>query len=113
MSQGIPSAFLQACGHLWPKRRAACLSVHTGRLVSTCYSWVNGTRTPPPDVLDSLVGFLRRHGAISLALADSLDREGEKARATLRVARGWQIVKERDGPGSIPRDARNRRGRQR
>ena len=112
MPHKIETAFTQALRHLWGNRRTAGLAVQTGRSAPTCRTWINGTRTVPVDVLDELVSFLRRHSAVSLALADSLEREADKARVRRRKPTGFMIIRDRDGTG-IPRDGRNRRGRPR
>ena len=113
MSRIFATPFFLACHHLWPGRPAAGLARTLGRSKATCRSWLEGLRGTPPEVMDALAAVLRGHAAQSLALAESLNREADRAKAKPWKARGWQVVKERDGPGSWPRDARNRMGRPR
>jgi hypothetical protein len=80
---------------------------------ATARSWRQGHRRAPLPVLRRLRLMLQarcvecnellRDFAIEIAR-----REGEPPRR-----RGFMEIRERDGPGSVPRDGRNRRGRPR
>ncbi len=54
---------------------------------------------------------LRVHAAVAIALAEEADDYARREERKPRLARGWQEVRERDGPGSAPRDGRWRGGR--
>lgn len=58
-----------------------------------------------------LAEHLVEHGRLCLNLADDLSYAARKAGERPRMARGFQVVMERDGPGSLPRDGRWRGGR--
>jgi hypothetical protein len=79
---------------------------------ATAKSWATGHRRPPIYVL-KLLREIERDGGRT-GLGPELDyeirkREGEPG--WMRRGPGFMQVRERDGPGSIPRDGRNRRGR--
>ena len=56
---------------------------------------------------------LRVHAALANALAEEADYYALREERKPRQARGFQVVRERDGPGSAPRDGRWRGGRPR
>jgi hypothetical protein len=93
-----------------PIRMLALLS-HAPR--STARSWATGRRRPRVVILQMLRDKLKARHAALLALIFELEyliavRESEPRRRT-----GFNEIKERDGPGSIARDGRNRLGRPR
>jgi hypothetical protein len=98
---GAPGALLaRECGV-----RAAKASAH---------SWRRGHRRAPLSVLKTLRRRLQARGAECFSLCREFDleiarREGEPP--SKRRGPGFMEIRERDGPGSIPRDGRNRRGR--
>jgi hypothetical protein len=76
-------------------------------------SWRQGDRRPPKHVLERVRLMLQARAAECNELwreygVEIARREGEHFHR-----RGFMEVRERDGPGSVPRDARNRRGRPR
>lgn len=78
---------------------------------STAKSWATGRRRAPVAKLKILRDLLKdRQAAISGLIYqlnyDISQRERESRRRT-----GFNEIRERDGPGSVPRDGRNRRGR--
>jgi hypothetical protein len=80
---------------------------------ATARSWRQGHRRAPVRVLRELRLQLQARGAECSSLCREFDiaiarREGEPPRR-----RGFMEIRERDGPGSVPRDARNRLGRPR
>ncbi len=96
---GAPNALLaRACGVRKP----------------TVRSWRKGYRRAPLSVLRQVRLKLQARAAECNDIWRQLGieiarREGEAPRRP----RGFMEVRERDGPGSMPRDARNRRGRPR
>jgi hypothetical protein len=79
----------------------------------TAKAWANGHRRPPVVVLKILRDLLKNRQAALFQLIPALEnvimqREREPTRRT-----GFNEIRERDGPGSLPRDGRNRRGRPR
>jgi hypothetical protein len=80
---------------------------------STAKSWATGHRRPSVVILKILRDLLKDRQAALLALIPELEyaimqREREPKHRT-----GFNEIKERDGPGTMPRDGRNRRGRPR
>jgi hypothetical protein len=78
---------------------------------STAKSWATGRRRPSVVILEILRDQLKDRQAALFQLIAELDcviiqRERESKRRT-----GFNEIKVRDGPGSIPRDGRNRLGR--
>jgi hypothetical protein len=80
---------------------------------ATARSWRQGHRRAPKHVLERVRLMLQ----VRAAQCNELWREygiGIARRDGEHVhRRGFMEVRERDGPGSVPRDARNRRGRPR
>jgi hypothetical protein len=78
---------------------------------STAKSWHTGRRRPPIWCLEQLRDMMWVRGVTELVQQFDYvirQRTGEPPRRT-----GFNEVRERDGPGSIPRDGRNRLGRPR
>lgn len=80
---------------------------------STAKSWATGRRRPSVATLKILRELLKDRQADLFQLIPQLDylivqREHAPTRRT-----GFNEIRERDGPGSIPRDGRNRFGRPR
>jgi hypothetical protein len=78
---------------------------------STAKSWATGHRRPPIFILRILRDILKSRQAAFSQLIPALEyvimqREREPTRRT-----GFNEIRERDGPGSVPRDGRNRLGR--
>ena len=94
-------------------RHAAALGEILGRPISTARSWTNGRRKMPAYMAKLLAERLRAHAAVANALADDADYYALREERKPRLARGWQVIRERDGPGPPPRDARWRHGRPR
>jgi len=59
-------------------------------------------------VADQLANFIESRSRAGLALVDELRRYAVTLRARPKTGLGWQVVRERDGVGSIPRDGRGR-----
>lgn len=98
---------------LWPDTPNARLAGITGRPKPTVRSWRSARRRAPAHVLSLIRIELQSRGSEISSLLRELDielarREGEAPRR-----RGFMEIRERDGPGSIPRDGRNRLGRPR
>lgn len=96
-------AILRAVKLLWPRRHVKTLGEHLNRSRNTAASWLYGKRSTPQFVTRDIAAVLRQHAAMMLAVADELDRELVKRELTLPKRSGFCVVKERDGPGSIPR----------
>jgi hypothetical protein len=78
---------------------------------STAKGWATGQRRPSISTLKTLLDMLKDRRAALYQLIPELEhivaqREREPKRRT-----GFNEIRERDGPGSAPRDGRNRRGR--
>jgi hypothetical protein len=110
MDMKLPDRASQA---LWPDAPSAGLAKLAGRPKSTAHSWRRSHRRTPLNVLRLLRRELQVRGAACHSLGAEFDREIMRREGEGPVRRGFFIVRERDGPGSIPRDARNRRGRPR
>jgi hypothetical protein len=81
---------------------------------ATVRSWRQGHRRAPLHTLMSLRRMLQTRAAECFSLCRDFDleiarREGEPP--WKRRGPGFMEIRERDGPGSVPRDGRNRRGR--
>ena len=101
----------RAARTLNPDRPLRSLAEQVRRPRSTVKSWTTGRRRPPIVVLEILRDLLRDQRATLCQLIPELEneimlREREPPRYT-----GFNEIRERDGPGSIPRDGRNRCGR--
>jgi hypothetical protein len=70
-------------------------------------------RGAPKPVLRQIRLMLQARAAECYALCGEFDREIARRDGEPPRRRGFMEVRERDGPGSIPRDGRNRRGRPR
>jgi hypothetical protein len=82
--------------------------------------WAYGNREPPIEVLKDLRGELQSalpaHGnqPVILDVVAHLDSYiWERERQLIKPRSGFNEIRERDGPGSTPRDGRNRLGRPR
>jgi hypothetical protein len=80
---------------------------------ATIQGWRADRSRLPADDAEMLARFIRPRAENGLALAKALEEYAAKRRAEPRRARGFEVVRARDGPGSPPRDGRNRRGRPR
>jgi hypothetical protein len=110
----------RALDHHRPIRLLADLA---GRPRPTARSWATGHRRPPLPILKTLLEVLRqrqaeRTGVAPLeerqtlsGLAYELDYLIRKRSYEVRRRTGFNEIRQRDGPGSAPRDGRNRRGR--
>jgi hypothetical protein len=67
----------------------------------------------PANDAEMLAIYIRSRAEAGIALAQELENYAAEQRAEGRRARGFEVVRERDGPGSTPRDARWRGGRRR
>jgi hypothetical protein len=99
-----------AVGLLFPAAPNSLLGRMTAVPKSTARSW-RRRRRPPMAALRLLRAELQRRGAECFSTLRELEiliakREGEPPHR-----RGFMEIRERDGPGSVPRDGRNRRGR--
>jgi len=74
----------------------------------TAKSWATGHRRPPIYILTKLREVVRDRPT---GLEGELDYEISKREFQPKLRTGFNEIRERDGPGSIPRDGRNRRGR--
>lgn len=105
----VLNAILQ---HMWPLKFReyrgifASASVAFGAKPGTIRRWLYGNQfTVPVWACAVIADYLRRHGNRSLELAAEIERVGEDAKAG-QQKRDWMQVRERDGPGSEPRDNR-------
>ena len=94
-----------------PDRPIATLARLTRRPRSTARSWARGHRRPPIAVLKMLRDALKERHAAFLALMPQLDHTIMKREFEPKHRTGFNEIRPRDGPGSIPRDGRSRRGR--
>jgi len=97
--------------HLWPSREAAGLASLLLCSKNTTRSWVEGRRRPPVWVLRALASYLQGHAKQLLSDAQYLEAEVVEREREPRRARGFAQIWERDGPGTVPRDARWHSGR--
>jgi hypothetical protein len=97
---GAPSALLaRECGTLVAK--------------ATARSWRQGHRRAPKPVLRQIRLMLQARAAECYSLCREFDNEIARRDGEPPRRRGFMEVRERDGPRSVPRDGRNRRGRPR
>jgi hypothetical protein len=82
--------------------------------------WAYGNRRPPLQVLKDIYDAIEQASpsppgtARMLALRELLRGYiWEREREPVKPRAGFNVIRERDGPGSVPRDGRNRRGRPR
>ena len=99
----------RAAGLLWPDAPSARLAGITRRPKSTARSWRSGSPQSASRVLTLVRTELQSRGSEIFSLIREFDieiarREGEPPRQRPRVHGN----SERDGPGSVPRDGRNR-----
>jgi len=81
---------------------------------STVRSWRQGHRRPPLIILKYIHHLLQVRGAECYELYTAIGHEIDRRQyAPPLPRRGFMEFRERDGPGSKPRDGRNRRGRPR
>jgi hypothetical protein len=93
---------------LSPDRPIMQLARFAGRPRPTAKAWATGHRRPPIDVLIMLREVVRDRPT---GLEGELDYEIRKREYEPKHRTGFNTIRERDGPGSVPRDGRNRRGR--
>jgi len=86
-------------------------------------SWATGHRRPPLPILKALLEIIRQRQAERADVAPleerqtlsslryELDHVIRKRSYEVRRRTGFNEIRERDGPGSVPRDGRNRLGR--
>ena len=98
---------------LWPDAPNAGLARTAGRPKSSCRSWRSGHRRVPTYVLERLRLSLQARAAECNTVWDDICREIARRQGEPLRRRGFMEIRERDGPGSIPRDGRNRLGRPR
>jgi hypothetical protein len=100
---------------LSPDAPNAALARITGRPKATARAWIAGRRRPPVAVLLKVQEELRRRARDMWEIGNNggaLDCEiWRRRREPKPKLCGFFEVKQRDGPGSVPRDARNRLGR--
>jgi hypothetical protein len=77
----------------------------------TAKSWTTGHRRPPVWVLDALRHMARVRGLTGLER--EFDYQIRQRTYEPKHRTGFNQIRERDGPGSTPRDGRNRLGRPR
>lgn len=80
---------------------------------STAKSWATFHRRPPVPVLKALREAINARQSVIFAVISDLDLMIMKREYEPRRRTGFNEIKVRDGPGSIPRDGRNRHGRPR
>src|SRR5438128_1363772 len=95
---------------LSPDRPIMLLSRLSGRPRPTVKSWATGHRRPPIFVLRVLRDVIQSQGRRT-GLEGELDYEIRRREYEPKHRTGFNLIRERDGPGSIPRDGRNRLGR--
>jgi len=77
----------------------------------TARSWRQGHRRAPLSVLRQLHLMLQARAAECNSLWREFGIEIARRQGEPPHRRGFMEIRERDGPGSVPRDARNRSGR--
>jgi hypothetical protein len=95
---------------LSPDRPIMLLARLAGCQRPTVKAWATGHRRPPIYILAMLREVMRDRPT---GLEPELDYEIRKREHEPKHRTGFNQVRERDGPGSVPRDGRNRRGRPR
>jgi hypothetical protein len=78
---------------------------------ATVQGWRAGRSCLPADDAKMLAAYIRARAEPGIELAKELEDYAAKRLAEGRPARGFEVVRERDGTGSPPRDARWRGGR--
>jgi len=94
---------------LSPHRPIKQLARLAGRPRPTAKSWATGHRRPPIYVLATIREVMRDRPCTGLE--PELDCEIRKREHEPKYRTGFNIIRERDGPGTTPRDGRNRLGR--
>ena len=106
-------AFEKACRIMWGRDATTELVALLGGIAmpSTCRAWIRGFQPPPPYALEAVAAHARQRASALLAIAPSVDIEAAARHRTYMPppTKGCKRVMERDGPGSIPRDARRRK----
>jgi len=95
---------------LWPERCAAGMAAHLGRPKATTRCWLAGRRRPPIGVLSAVCAELQRRAEVAMSVRAFLREEALRREREPRRLSGWADIRERDGPGSAPRDGRWRGG---
>jgi hypothetical protein len=97
--------------HLWPVQgtkypgqvmiaaTALCTSVDRFKV------WLYMGKANLEDLRD-ISSYAKRHAAHTLAIAAEIDARIVAIENKPRVAVGWEVVRERDGPGTVPRCGR-------
>jgi hypothetical protein len=98
---------------LFPDAPNAALARRCGVPKATVRSWRRGHRRPPKDVLEGIRLLLQARAAQCNELWREYGIEIARRDGEHFHRRGFMEIRERDGPGSKPRDGRNRRGRPR
>lgn len=106
MSQERDTLLFRVGSFLSFGRHAAALARILCRPATTARSWTSGRRKMPAHVASILARRLRNHAAMANALAAEVEYYASVEHQRPRVGRGWQVVRERDGQGSVPRDGR-------
>jgi hypothetical protein len=108
---------------LSPDRPIMFLARLAGCPRHTAKSWATGHRRPPVAVLKTSLQAIRRRQVERAGEATLQERQNlsgaayelediiRKRSYEIKRLTGFNEIRERDGPGSIPRDGRNRRGR--
>jgi hypothetical protein len=92
---------------LFPGATTTLFARAFGRPRSTVLGWFSERRRAPIEVLEGVQRRLRERAAAEYALAGDFDYVIHQRRCE-PVRRGFFVVRERDGPGSVPRDAQMR-----
>jgi hypothetical protein len=95
---------------LSPDRPIVLLARLAGCPRPTAKSWATGHRRPPIFLLRLLRDMAEAQARNAGSLGE-LDYEIRQREYEPKHRTGFNIVRERDGPGSVPRDGRNRLGR--
>ena len=87
------------------------LARFSGAAKATARDWRKDRRRPPKPVLKRLREEAQRRAAECCEICRDLDNAIARRDVEFIPRRGFMEIRERDGPGSVPRDARNRLGR--
>ena len=85
----------------------AALDLNTDR--QQIHYWLfpaDGKCSIPPERLRDMVHYARSRGTAALAVANEIESQLAEKEARKKAAVGFVVIKERDGPGSIPRCGR-------
>ena len=91
-------------------RHAAALALAVEVPVETARSWARGLRRMPAYRARLLAARLISHAAVARSLAADVEYYARILERQPRLARGWQVMRDRDGTGVL-RDGRWRGGR--